>query len=352
VLLLRDDLLGDLGTVEGLRTALQNAVKLEHATIPPYLYAYYSLDPVKNTEIAALIRSVVRQEMEHMAIASNILNAIGGAPASDEPGFVPTYPGPLPGGVESQLTVHLAPFSLGVVHDTFMEIEEPENELEFPVRAALLEAAAPGKTIGQFYAAVNEAIAALGDAIFTGDHSRQITKVLSAGDLPAVTNVASAAAAIETIVEQGEGTSQSPLDRGPDGEIAHYYRFAEIYNGGRLIPNPDPPPDPTPAQLYVYDKTGHPIPLDASGVYPLPVNPSTAGYPAGSRARVLCSTFNYSYTNVLRVLDMTFNGAPDQMQVAIGMMDSLREQAMEMVSIPVGDGTNVGPSFEYQPTNP
>jgi hypothetical protein len=352
MLLLKEELFGDLDGVDGLRTALQNAVELEHATIPPYLYAYYSLDPSKNTEIATLVRSVVLQEMEHMAIASNILTAIGGAPAIDVPAFVPTYPGPLPGGVEEQLTVHLAPFSLDLVHDTFMEIEEPENQLEFPVKEELLEAAPPGKTIGQFYAAVNESIASQGDSIFTGDRSWQVTEVFSPGDLPAVTNVASAAAAIETIVEQGEGTSQSPLDRGPDGEIAHYYRFAEIYYGGELIPNPDPPPNPTPAELYLYDKAGHPIPFDASGVYPLPSNPSTAGYPPGSKASRLCSTFNYGYTNLLKVLHATFNGAPDQMAVAIGMMESLREQATEMVSVPVGNGTNAGPSFEYQLTNP
>jgi len=28
---------------EGLQSALQQAIQLEHATIPPYLYAYYSI---------------------------------------------------------------------------------------------------------------------------------------------------------------------------------------------------------------------------------------------------------------------------------------------------------------------
>jgi rubrerythrin len=351
MLLLRNELFENLDTVDGVRTALQTAVRLEHSTIPPYLYAYYSLDPENNTQVAGLIRSVVRQEMDHMALAANILNAIDGAPEIDDPAFVPTYPGPLPGGVASQLRVHLAPLSLDVVQDTFMEIEEPEDPLEFPVRAALADAERP-KTIGRFYAAIRTAISELGDSIFTGDPARQVTKVLSPGELPAVTGVASAAEVIETIVEEGEGTSHSPLDDQPGGELAHYYRFAEIYYGGVLTPNPDPPPDPKPSDLYFYDKAHQPIEFDPTGVYPLPLDPSTAAYPAGSKARRLCATFNYGYTNLLRVLDATFNGHPDRISVAIGMMDSLREQAMEMVSVPVGDGTNAGPSFEYQPTNP
>lgn len=351
MLLLRHELLDELDTIDGLRTAVQAAVELEHATIPPYLYAYYSLDQAKNPQIAGLIHSVMHQEMAHMALAANILNAIGGAPSIDDPAFVPTYPGPLPGGVESQLRVHLEPFSLELVHDTFMEIEEPEDPLAFPVRARLMDAP-PGKTIGEFYAAIGSAISTLGDSIFTGDPALQVTKVLSPGDLPAVKDVASAAAVIETIVEEGEGTTHSPLDDQPAGELAHYYRFAEIYHGGVLTPNPNPPPDPKPTDLYFYDKANQPIPFDPTGVYPLPADPSTAGYPAGSKAQRLCSTFNYGYTSVLKVLHATFNGQPDQISVAIGMMDSLREQAMEMVTVPVGDGNNAGPSFEYQLTNP
>jgi hypothetical protein len=39
--------------------SLQSAVELEHATIPPYLYALYSLDEHKNALIVEIIRSVV-----------------------------------------------------------------------------------------------------------------------------------------------------------------------------------------------------------------------------------------------------------------------------------------------------
>ena len=98
------DLLPDQPTPEAIATALQHAVELEHATIPTYLYALYSLTPGKNDAIAEIIDSVVVEEMLHMTLACNVLNAIGGSPQVDKPGFIPTFPGPLPGGVEDQLS--------------------------------------------------------------------------------------------------------------------------------------------------------------------------------------------------------------------------------------------------------
>src|SRR3954452_10608985 len=141
---LKPELTAEIDTPTGLQTALQAAVMLEHATLPPYLYALWSLSG--NDAIALLMGPIVMQEMGHMALACNILNAIGGSPAIDQPGFVPTYPGPLPGGVEDDLRVPLAPFSIDLVHDVFMVIEEPEDPI------ALRAAAADDITIGEFYA--------------------------------------------------------------------------------------------------------------------------------------------------------------------------------------------------------
>src|SRR5579864_6264652 len=118
-------------TPEGLHRALQHAIELAHSTIPPYLYALYSLDPVRNATIYSLILSIVLEEMLHMSLACNILNAIGGSPVIDHPQFIPQYPGPLPGAVESQLIVPLARFSLDLVKNVFMVIEEPETPLSF-----------------------------------------------------------------------------------------------------------------------------------------------------------------------------------------------------------------------------
>jgi hypothetical protein len=329
-------------TPDGLRTALQSAVALEHATIPTYLYALYSLAPGKNEQIRELIASVVIEEMSHMALACNILNAVGGAPQIDDPGFIPRYPGPLPGGVESQLVVPLERFSRNLVHDVFMEIEEPEEVLDFPVA----EAVAPGATIGQFYTAIKEQIGTLGPSIFTGEQDLQVTGVFADIGLIAVHDVNTAGDAIDTIVEQGEGTNQSPLD--PEHDPAHYYRFAEIFHGKRLIPNPDAPPDAPPEQRYIYG--GDPIPFDERGVLPVPANPKLSDYPAGSQAHYACNAFNYTYTSVLKSLHATFNGEPDHLWAAIGLMESLKLQALDLMAIPSGPG-NAGPSFEYQPVS-
>jgi hypothetical protein len=330
---LKPELTADLSTPTGLQTALQTAVMLEHATLPPYLYASWPLSG--NDTIAGLIGPIVIQEMGHMALACNILNAIGGSPVIDDPKFVPTYPGPLPGGVEGDLVVPLAPFSLDLVHDVFMVIEEPEDPI---ARRAV--AGADAVTIGEFYEAIEQQIVAQGEGIFTGPSSVQVDAILPG--VIAVTNVETARAAIQTIVEQGEGTTQSP-DASP-GELAHFYRFAEIFHGKALIPNPSPPPP------FVFE--GDPIPFDPQGVLPVVSNPKAADYPAGSAARVQCDAFNATYTSLLTNLHAGFNGTHDKLSDAINDMFTLKNQGTELMEVPLGDGTNAGPSFEFQGPGP
>src|SRR5262245_27089402 len=79
--------------LRALKRALQTAIELEHSTIPPYLYATYSIKPNTNREIVKLLGSIVQEEMLHLAIDCNILNAIGGSPKIDDPAFIPRYPG-------------------------------------------------------------------------------------------------------------------------------------------------------------------------------------------------------------------------------------------------------------------
>ena len=67
-----------LDTVADLRTALGNAIKLELGTIPPYLTALFSIKPGANAAAGAIVRSVVIEEMLHLSLACNMLNAVGG----------------------------------------------------------------------------------------------------------------------------------------------------------------------------------------------------------------------------------------------------------------------------------
>ena len=330
-------------TPEGLHRALQLAIELEHSTIPPYLYALYSLDPAANKSIYHLIFTIVTEEMLHMSLACNVLNAIGGKPVIDRAKFIPRYPGPLPGSVEHDLIVGLSGFTRQLVKNTFMVIEEPEDPLNFPVREAML-AAVPRTTIGEFYDRIKREIIDISKHrnIFKGDPRKQLTAGFT--DLIAVTDVDSAVQAINLIVEQGEGTTTSPLD--PQDLPAHYYRFAEIYYGKMLIRNLNPRPG-EPAFIY----GGEPIPFHPQGVTPVVTNPTASQYPAGSQAYETNNNFNFTYTSMLKSLHQVFNGQPDRIAPAVQLMESMRLQARYLMTIEVSDGLYAGPSFEYRPVN-
>lgn len=326
---------------DSIYDALQKAIKLEHATIPAYLYALYSLDASKNPEIAEIISSVVVEEMLHMTLASNVLNALGVCPVIDRPDFVPKYPGPLPGGVESGLTVHLAPFSTDQL-ETFLDIEQPEHPLNFRSFADVERPI----TIGQFYAKLSAAIAALGDSYFKGHPRFQVGPDIMEEAI-VVHDVATAQQAIALIVEQGEGTRTSP-EEGVGGDIAHYYRFMEIKKGRRLVPVSGGT-DPEDEWAYAGDA----VPFRPDGVYPVARDPGP--YAPGTVEALANDNFNYTYTSLLRALHMLFNGhtTTEQFNRALGLMMSLKGQAVAMASGVTGPGCpSIGPTFQYQPVNP
>src|SRR5271170_4376863 len=160
---------------------LQGSIELEHSTIPPYLTALYSLKPgKKNLTVARIIRSIVIEEMLHMTIAANVLNAIGGSPNINKPGFVPTYPGPLPMIVDD-FKVGLSKLTRELVEKVFMRIEQPEYHVQLQMRAAAMTAAAAADaktyaTVGEFYNAIIEKLTEL-DAkgpLFTGKPAWQV----------------------------------------------------------------------------------------------------------------------------------------------------------------------------------
>jgi hypothetical protein len=346
VIRIRPEITGRLqvGDADAVRASLQAAIELEHATMPPYLYALYSLEPGTNSAAANIIESIVIEEMLHLTLAANILNALGGGPGLDSPTFIPHYPGALPGSVEKELVVGLAPCSLDLVKNTFMAIEQPEHPLEFPAEAV---AAGQPLTIGQFYRAIRATIVKLGNEAFARHPRNQIAPG-QMKEAIVVTDVATACQAIDIITDQGEGTTKSPLEI-IGADYAHYYRFAEIANGHRLIPSPGARPDSPPDEQYVYG--GEPITLDPAGILPVPTNPTTATYPEGSSARNACVTFNYTYTNLLKSLHTTLNGKPENLDASIGLMMSLRQQAIDMMTGTTTAATATGPTFEWQPIN-
>jgi hypothetical protein len=63
-----------IDTIASLQEHLQWAFSVELSTIPPYLTALYTLQD-NTTDAARLIRSVVLEEMLHMMLAANMMNA-------------------------------------------------------------------------------------------------------------------------------------------------------------------------------------------------------------------------------------------------------------------------------------
>lgn len=324
-----DPALPDLGSLDGLHEALRAAIRLEHATIPPYLYALYSLKPV-NRAAAGVLSSVVTEEMAHMILAANVLAALGGRPDEPESQFVTAYPKPLPDLIAEDLDVGLAPFSKELVKNVFMEIEEPRRDDP------------EAMTIGRFYGDIIDALGELPESAFTADRTRQVvwpwlvdrSEPRTATPVPIeVTDRDSAITALGLIVDQGEGTAR---ERDAEGQLAHYYRFERIVTGE--------------------------IPFDPAGVWNVPINPRLDHYEAGSPAWAACETFSRTYTGLLRCLHGTIDGSPGRLTQAVGLMQSLSVQAAAIVSSVAADGNalqfrrarqrHAGPTFEYLLSRP
>ena len=251
-----------IGDVVDLRRHLQWAVEVEHATIPPYEFAMWTIvDP--DSAAATSIKYVVREEMLHLALAANLLTAVGGTPRFTGDA-VPRYPELMRHhDPKDPLVLHLAPASVELVRDVFLRIERPEEPGSAPEADRY-------ETLAQFYEAIVAALARLGDQVFTGDPRLQVTKGYAGhggGALFPVNDLDSALLAIEEIVEQGEVTHVSALVasmrprrghlhaaralrvRGCAGS-AHYWRFLDIVEGRTPLGDVHPMRlDPTSADL-------------------------------------------------------------------------------------------------------
>ncbi|MET7337312.1 ferritin-like protein [Nonomuraea sp. NPDC005650] len=332
-----------IDTLDSLREHLQWAIELEHATLPPYLCALYSLDPERNPEAVDLVSSVFVEEMLHLALAANLLNAVGGRPRLDTPELLQPHPRPLPHGDRS-LELSLVPFGPEAL-DMFLRIEQPSPP-GAPAEGDAYE------TIGQFYAAIEEGLRYLCEQfgeqkVFSGDPARQLTSDHfrhTAGRLVAVDGLASALAALEEIVEQGEGTARGGVWDGDKDvfhpereEVGHYYRFQELKLGRRYQRGDTPESGPTGEKIWV----------DLAGVPPMRRNPRLADHAPGSAIRTAQEEFNHTYCTLLNLLERAFNGDAKQLAVATGTMYALKGQAQALMRMPDEDGTTAGPTFEY-----
>ena len=338
-------------TIEDLHCLLQTAIRLEFSTIPPYLTALFSIIDGCNREAAKLIRSVVMQEMLHMAQAANLLIATGGNPVINSHGFVPKYPGKLPGGVLPGLTVHLRRATKNHIHRNFMAIEYPSK-----THVALPHPEVHSNTIGEFYTFIRKMMHKLhreykhtGKDLFCKDKcaTNQVRwptaeRDAYGGTLYTVTDLDSADEAIQEIMDQGEGVG--PFDPSDGGrEPAHYYKFEEIVCGHKLIKT----------ENGSYDFVGEEIELDDTGVYPMRNNPSIKCLQPGTNAYHFSKVFSEVYRQLLNRIHQTFNGNPDGFNDSVSIMWSLKMYAKKLMRMPVdgcrpedGGCPTVGPSWE------
>lgn len=259
---------------------LQTAVEIELATIPVYLYTYYSINRIPDAcdqfkskanelqtfanQAGGLIMSVAVEEMLHMSLACNILRALGG-----QPKIYQRSPYPFPHG----LPHHAGDFTVGTEKlsksqlEKFLTIEKPEA-VNAPPEGDNWE------TIGQFYEYIEDCIRTqCSDEDFqnephqlNGGHGyyspnnvdtvypksadwvkktpnpkdpsqlgadeAQYPNNEDSGHLVTVTDKASAIQAIQIIKHQGEGYPEDKEHKGDDpekNEDSHWYKYNQLY---------------------------------------------------------------------------------------------------------------------------
>ena len=216
---------------EELVYLLGQACEIEHGLMCEYMYAQFSLKrgpdegltPDQLTRVQAwetALIAVIKQEMLHLALATNVLTAIGAAPHFERPNF-PILSRWYPPGVQ----IALVPFGERALRH-FIYLERPEGMAlddaagfaagrhAQPLTAngtGLVAVPQQWQTVGHLYRGIEAGLATLcarygEDAVFIGPARAQaVTDIFEWPELVAVTDLASARRAIETIVEQGEG---------------------------------------------------------------------------------------------------------------------------------------------------
>lgn len=328
-------------TFSDLIPFVKSAVALEHATLPPYLTAYYSIVPGTNKEVADTILDVAIEEMLHMCIACNLLNAIGGKVDIHNEAFIPHYPTHLPLDINHALEISCEKVSIKQLTEVFMEIEEPEHPLEFLAEdGTLFEDEHPViGSIGLFYTSIQKQFLKIGGNL-PGDPSLQITQMHFPGsELFGIYTVDDAAKAIEVIIEQGEGSAHKPVDLFND--LAHYYRFAEVAAGRKLIEDASAPGG--------FSYTGREIHLDENGIHPIHPNTRLKELPEGTEGRIAAEKFAKEYTLLLENLHQAFNGHPDRIKATFSGMHALSALAEKLVTMPYPGKPEftVGPVFSF-----
>ena len=319
-----------IATLEDLRQHLALAIQVELTTVPPYLYAMYSIED-QSSEAARLIKSVVAEEMLHAALMANLLVAVGGQPDFRDPDLVPVYPGLLPHHVPP-LMVNLAPASPQVIRDVFLVIEQPESPGAPPEGDEF-------ETLGQFYLALELAIEDLSDRFdlfadvgadrqFADPRYYQPVEfdAEDSGGLMLVHDLASACEAIEVVVHQGEGVSGERYADPSHQELTHFYKFEQIADGVSPL----------------------------GQVHPTLVNPKTADLPDSLQpvSDLANALYRYLYLTMDELYQPTADKGPLVDRLYTVMSGLMNPVARYLMTQPVAGGLVAGPTFEVYGFDP
>src|SRR5437867_2120702 len=269
---------------EALIWTLGKAAALEQLVMCQYLYAAFSLkdredEGLTQEQLDATRRwrreliHIAEQEMLHLALVQNLLTAVGAGSAFERPNF-PLPPHAYPAGIRMELL----PFDERSLRH-FIYLERPEGlDMADQDALAAVEKAAPlpradedeigprmqdFETIGGLYRAIEVGFDRLTEKLgeerlFLGPRSAQaVVGHFPLPNLAAVTDLATAHAAIDTIVEQGEGA------RGAWRE-AHFGRLVTVldeYLDLREADHNFDPARPVLAALVRMREDGLPVPL-------------------------------------------------------------------------------------------
>jgi len=347
---------------EELVYLLGEACELEHGLLCEYLYAQFSLKrrvaegvtPVQLARIQAwetTIINVVKQEMLHLALATNILTAIGAAPHFERPNF-PILSRWYPPDVQ----IALVPFGERALRH-FMYLERPEGmPLEDAEGFAALGQMQPltaddpqltagpedWRTVGHLYRGIEAGLAHLVDrygeaAVFIGPPKAQATtEVFEWPELTVVTDLASASRAIEVIVEQGEGASG-------DWVNSHFGKFVGILEDYLAVRAADPRFEPARPVLPVFLR--QPPDVDEAVLVGDPMT------------RRVADLFNAVYEVILQLQSRYFvhhGETADELETLAKTVKHLMNWVMRylgpvLTALPVGPkypGRTAGPAFE------
>jgi hypothetical protein len=341
---------------------LTEAAEIEHNVLCCYLFAQFSMKQEtsegltdaqlqKVREWRGVLSQIVVQEMLHLACACNLLTSVGGAPQLRRPNL-PTNPRAYPEGFQ----LRLLPFNLEAV-DQFVFLERPEY-LEAGAAPSYRDTAIPAGslseaftrertygTLGELYRGIEDGLKYLSQklgesGLFIGRPEGQTASpYITLPGLSPVRDLASALAALNIIIEQGEGAS-------PEAEDSHWRRFSRMRDeyteflaadpnfepGRRVLPSPYallPPDLPSTTEVNLIDD-------------PLSVD--------------MCGLFDGCYELMIQVLGRLFVHAEETEQelqaladIAIEMMiDVIAPLGSAITRLPAGrshPGLNAGPGF-------